>query len=441
MSVGTTAEAVRIPPGPRLPRLVQGAVILASRRQALLALRRRYGRSFTVDTPMFGHSVVISEPELVKQLFMTNTDIAGKVEPNLGSVLGSASLFNLDGEDHRRQRKLLIPPFHGKRMKSYEAVIEEETLREAANWPEGAPFATLPSMMRITLNAILRTVFGAEGAEFDELREVLPPWVELGSRLALVPAARKDFGRWSPWSRFTAKRRRFDEIVATLIAKALADPAFEEREDVLSIMLQARYDDGERMSTKEIADQLVTVLAAGHETTATTLAWAVERLRRHPVLLARLVEENDAGGSELRAATILEVQRSRPVIDVTGRRVKAPTMRLGEWVLPKGMTILVGIGLVHSDDTVFPNAATFDPDRFVGVNPDLYAWVPFGGGTRRCLGAAFANMEMNVVLRTLLREFEFSPTSEPDERWHSRGVAYAPAKGGRAVVRRRTTTA
>jgi cytochrome P450 family 138 len=206
---------------------------------------------------------------------------------------------------------------------------------------------------------------------------------------------------------------------------------------VLSIMLQARYDDGERMTNRQIADQLTTLLAAGHETTATTLAWAVERLRRHPDVLARLVAEVDAGGSELRQATVLEVQRVRPVIDLTARRVKAESLPLGPWVFPRGHTIMVGIGLVHSDETVFPHAARFDPDRFVGVKPDRYAWVPFGGGFRRCLGAAFADMEMNVVLATLLREFTVSPTTAPGERWHSRGVAYAPAKGGVAVVHRR----
>jgi cytochrome P450 family 138 len=181
----------------------------------------------------------------------------------------------------------------------------------------------------------------------------------------------------------------------------------------------------------------VTLLAAGHETTATTLAWAVERLRRHPGLLARLAAEADAGGSELRRATILEVQRVRPVIDMAGRRVKAESLPLGEWVIPRGHSILIGIGLVHADEAVFPDAAAFNPDRFAGVRPDRYAWVPFGGGFRRCLGAAFADMEMNVVLATLLREFELIPTGERGERWHSRGVAYAPAKGGRAVVRRR----
>jgi hypothetical protein len=430
----TTAH---LPPGPPWPRALQGAAFLASRRRVTRLMRRRYGRVFSLNVPMFGQAVFVSDPALVKQLFMTSTDVVGNIEPNLGRVLGRGSFFNLEGAAHRRQRKLLVPPFHGKRMAGYEAIIEEETLREAASWPDGEPFATLAPMMRITLNAILRAVFGAEGAEFEELRTLLPPMVTLGSRLALLPVRTSALGRWSPWGRFAAYRREFDAIVARLIAKAQADPAAGDRGDILSLMLQARYEDGEAMSHRDIADQLLTLLAAGHETTATTLAWTVERLRRHPALLARLVAEADAGGSELRQATIIEVQRTRPVIDITGRTVKADSFRLGEWVIPKGYNLLVGISLVHDDDEVFPDAASFSPDRFAGAKPDSYAWIPFGGGTRRCIGAAFANMEMNVVLRTLLRDFELRTTTEAPERWHSRGVAYAPAKGGRAVVYRR----
>ena len=427
----------RVPPGLRLPRQLQGLAFLVSRRATLRALRRRYGPVFSIDVPVFGPAVVVSDPALVRQVFLASADVVGNAERNLGRVLGPGSLFSLDGDEHHRQRKLLVPPFHGKRMQSYEAIIEEETLREAASWPEGTPFQTLPSMMRITLNAILRAVFGAEGAEFEALRRLMPRFVTLGSRLAVLPMPAAGLGRWSPWGRFNAYRRDFDAIIDRLIAKALADPGLAERNDVLSIMLQARYDDGGRMTNSDIADQLVTLLAAGHETTATTLAWATERLRRHPAILSRLVAEADAGGGELRQATILEVQRVRPVIDVTARRVKAETLRLGDWELRRDQTILIGIGLVHDDDAVFPDAAAFNPGRFAGVKPDRYAWVPFGGGFRRCLGAAFADMEMNVVLRTILREFELTTTSEPDEPWHSRGVAYAPAKGGRAVVHRR----
>jgi hypothetical protein len=191
------------------------------------------------------------------------------------------------------------------------------------------------------------------------------------------------------------------------------------------------------MSRSDISDQLVTLLSAGHETTATTLAWAVERLRRHSVVLRRLVDEVDVGASTLLEATITEVQRVRPVVDATGRQVRADSMQLGRWTLPRGQMVVASIFLMHENEELFPNARRFAPDRFVDAKPDTYEWIPFGGGVRRCIGASFAQVEMNVVLRTMLRDFTLVPTSERDERWHSRGVAWAPAKGGRAVVHRR----
>jgi cytochrome P450 len=429
---------IKVPLGPPAPRALQGVFMVANRRRALRALRRHYGPAFTVDIPIFGKSTVISDPALVKQLFTTSSDVADLYRTNLGRVFGPGSFFSLQGEAHRAQRKILVPPFHGRRLQVYERLVEEETVREMSNWPIDRTFATLPSMMRITLNTILRAVFGAEGAELEALRALLPRAVRLGSRLTLLPGPRVDLGPWSPWGRFYQYRREYDAIIDRLISSAMSDPALHERNDVLAMMLQARYDDGSAMSRSDVADQLVTVLSAGHETTATTLAWTVERLRRHPDVLTRLVEEADRGGSDLRQATIWEVQRTRPVVDVTVRQVKADRMPLGEWVLPRGHTVLVSIGLTHEDDTVFPHAATFRPERFLDAKPDTYTWIPFGGGTRRCLGAAFAALEMNVVLRTLLRDFTLVPTGEPDERWHSRGVAYAPAKGGRAIVRART---
>ncbi|MEU0792006.1 cytochrome P450 [Amycolatopsis sp. NPDC005961] len=425
----TTTTAVTLPPGPTAPRAVQGAYALTQPLRGMRRLKERYGDAFTVNVPIFGNAVVISDPAEIKQLFTSGPDLVDNLEVNLGRVLGPHSMFALAGDEHKRQRKLLVPPFHGRRLAAYEKIVEEETLRELESWPDGQAVATLPSMMRITLNAILRAVFGAEGAEFAALRELLPPFVTLGSRLAVAPISKK--GRFNPWRRFERMRREYDAIVDRLIAKARV----EEKDDVLSMMLQTRYDDGSSLSRDEIADQLLTLLTAGHETTATTLAWAVERLRRHPALLEEL--KNDDG--KLLDATILEVQRTRPVIDLTARQVKQDGYRLGRWTLPKGYAVLVSIALIHDDDAVFPHAATFDPHRFAGARPDLYQWIPFGGGTRRCLGAAFATMEMTVVLRTLLRDFDLVPTAERGERWHSRGVAYAPAKGGRAIVRRRNT--
>jgi cytochrome P450 len=400
-------------------------------------LARRYGNVFTINLPMFGRVVVVAEPELAKQIFTTSPEELGNIQPNLSRLFGSGSVFALDRDDHRRRRRLLAPPFHGKSMKNYESIIEEETLRETAGWPEGQPVATLPSMMRITLNAILRAVFGADGAELDELRRLIPPWVTLGSRLAALPKPKRTYGRLSPWGRLAEWRRQYDTVIDKLIAAERADPNFEERTDVLALMLRSTYDDGSIMSRKDIGDELLTLLAAGHETTAATLGWAFERITRHPDLLAALVEEADNGGNELRQATILEVQRARTVIDFAARRVYPPVFQLGEWTIPRGHSMLVSISQIHDDPDVFPDPERFDPQRYIGSKPSSFAWIPFGGGTRRCVGAAFANMEMEVVLRTVLRHFTIETTAAPGEQWHCRGVAYTPKDGGRVVVRRR----
>ena len=400
-------------------------------------LARRYGNVFSINLPMFGRVVVVGEPELAKQIFTSSPEELGNIQPNLSRMFGSGSVFALDRDDHRRRRRLLAPPFHGKSMKNYESIIEEETLRETAGWPEGQPVATLPSMMHITLNAILRAVFGAHGAELDELRRLIPPWVTLGSRLAALPKPTRTYGRFSPWGQLAKWRRQYDVVIDKLIAAERADPNFEDRTDVLALMLRSTYDDGSIMSRKDIGDELLTLLAAGHETTAATLGWAFERITRHPDLLAALVEEADNGGNELRQATILEVQRARTVIDFAARRVYPPVFQLGEWTIPRGYSIIVSIAQIHNDPNVFAHPERFDPQRYLGTKPSSFAWIPFGGGTRRCVGAAFANMEMDVVLRTILRHFTIETTSGPGERWHCRGVAYTPKDGGRIVVRRR----
>jgi cytochrome P450 family 138 len=431
------AAAVKLPPAARIPKLLQGFGFAMSRRLMMQRLSRRYGSVFTLRLPMWGRVIAVSDPQLAKQIFTTSPDELGNIQPNLSRLFGSGSVFGLEGDEHRRRRRLLAPPFHGKSMKNYESIIEEETLREMAGWPEGTSFATLSPMMRITLNAILRAVFGAEGAELDELRRLIPPWVTLGSRLAALPKPKRNYGRFSPWYRLDEWRRQYDNVIETLIGAERADPNFAERTDVLALLLRSSYEDGSTMSHREIGDELLALLAAGHETTASTLAWAFERISRHPDLLAALVEEADGGGSELRQATILEVQRARTVIDFAGRHVYPETYQLGEWVIPRGYSIIVGIAQIHDNHEVFPDPGRFDPQRFIGTKPSALSWIPFGGGTRRCVGAAFANMEMDVVLRTVLRHLAIETTDTPDEPWRCRGVAFIPKDGGQVVVRRR----
>jgi hypothetical protein len=435
--VATPTSAIHLPAGPRMLKSLQGLTFALFRRQFVYQMSQRYGDVFSCHVPIYGPMVVVADSQLAKQVFTTSPDVLGNIQPNLSRLLGSGSVFALDREDHRQRRRLLAPPFHGKSIKNYETIIEEETLREIANWPQGTPIATLPSTMRITLNAILRAVFGAEGAELDELRRIIPPWVTLGSRLATLPKPPSAYARYTPWAKLAAWRARYDAIIDKLIDDEHGDPYFVDRTDVLALMLRSTYEDGTAMSREDIGDELLTLLAAGHDTTASALAWTFERISRHPGVLTALAAEAVTDDNELRQATILETQRSRTVIDAIGRHVYAPVYELGEWSIPQDHTIIVSILRLHNDPELFPNPQRFDPQRFVGTKPPSFAWIPYGGGTRRCVGAVFANVEMDVVLRTVLRHFTIEATDAPDERIHARGVAYTPKDGGKIVVRRR----
>jgi cytochrome P450 len=433
-----TAPIQGLPPGARTPKIVQSAMSIFAHERSLERQRSRYGAMFTAHSIGIGTIVVVSDPALIRRVFTADPTVlhAGDRSP-LRRILGPNSLLGIDEDRHLSQRKLLLPPFHGERMATYEAIIDEEANREIDTWPQDTEFGTTEPMMRITLNVILRAVFGAEGENLDVLRELMPSLVTLGSRLALLTFLHHDLGPRSPWGRFVRMRREFDRVVRDLIDRARRDPHLHQRTDVLALLVQAKHEDGSPMEFAEIADELLTLLAAGHETTATTLGWAVERLRRHPEILERLVAEADAGGKALREATIREVQRVRPVIPFTGRFVMQP-FELGGHVIPRGTTIAISMVLTHTDPRLFAQPRRFRPDRFLDEKPDAYSWVPFGGGIRRCIGAAFAHMEMDVVLRTMLRRLAFEPTNARGERWHYRGVAFAPADGGLAIVRRRT---
>ncbi|MDR6174201.1 cytochrome P450 [Nocardioides zeae] len=425
-----------LPPGPRIPGLVALAAYVVSRRRFLGALKKRYGSTFSLSMPPFGNVVVLTSADLTKQLLSTKPEVAGSIQPDLGNVLGPGSTFALEGQEHLRRRRLMAPPFHGRRLRTYEDVMVEEASREAATWPQGVEFETTPAFLRLTLAIILRAVLGATGKHYDDLQRLMPEVAELGARLTVAPI--QDRGRpWGAWARYRRLRREYDEVALDLIATARRDPDLNERDDVLAMLIQAHYDDGSQMTDQEIADELLTMLGAGHETTANTLAWAFERLTRHPRLLDRLVAEVDAGGDELLTATIFEVQRARPVITEIGRKVLAPSMELGPWRLPRGHQVIAAVDFVQADPNAFVDPDSFAPDRFLSARPESSSWIPFGGGTRRCIGAAFADMEMKVVLRTLLQGWEFAATTAPDEAWSSRGVSWTPADGGRVKAYRR----
>jgi cytochrome P450 len=420
---------------------------------ALRRLQPLYGGMFSIPVPAFGSKwvapgyppfkqiVLVGSPELVKQVFAADGYTVHFGAPNpLGRVIGRHSLFSLDEQHHLERRRIVLPPFHGERMQAYESIVEEEALNELATWPDGEEMRTAEPFMRITLNVILRAVFGVrEGPLMDELREQVPIAVKLGQRLIGLGPLQRDLGPGSPGRRFKELMTRFQWGVNALIDAARRDPELERRTDVLALFARARHeDDGSALSDAEIADQLKDIVAAGHETTANTLAWALERLRRHPEVWRRLVEEASSGdGKALREATIREVQRTRPVIPGTGRYTVKP-FELGGYLLKPYTVILLVAPLLHHDPNVYPNPGVFDPDRFLGKRPSPHSWIPFGGGLRRCPGAAFAHMEMDIVLRTLARNVELQPTRRRSERWLFRGLAFAPARGGRAVFRRRT---
>lgn len=430
-------SATSMPPGPRAPATFQVLGMALRQRPYLERQRRRHGALFTIKALAVGKFVVLSDPALVKQVFTADPKVlhAGDHSP-LRNVLGTHSLLGIDEDRHLEQRRLLLPPFKGQRVRTYEGLIEEIAAAEIDQFPVGTPFPVGPAMQRITLRAILRAVFGATGRDLHELEELLPPWTEQGSRLSLMIPLQHDLGPRSPWGRFLRLRARIDTVLDRLIAIARTDTAIEERADVLAVLVQSTHLDGTAMADAEIRDQLVTMLAAGHETTAHQLSWGVERLTRHPDVLARLVDEVDAGGTAFRDATIKELQRVRSVIPAAGRYTMEP-YELGGYRLPAGIHIASAASLTHFDPRLFDRPEQFDPERFLTARPDTYAWIPFGGGLRRCIGASFAHLEMDVVLRVLLERVHLAPSTAPDERERFRGVAVAPALGGMATARRR----
>ncbi len=437
VAVGRGDAAVpdgRTPSAVTSPRLVQGVQFAVLRRRAMRTWTKRYGRVFAIDIPFFGRSVVVSDPAVVRSICGADPQRLVNVRPNMGNLFGRGSIFALDGAAHHERRRLLAPALRGNRLAAYEQIVEEETLRECATWPDGIEFATVKPMSRITLTVILRVLFGDAPEEIAALRRLVPPFMKLGQVLAFAPAPPPRIRGYTPWRRLDAFRADFDRIVSGLVDTVRADPRFAERTDILSLLLRSGFCG----ASPALGDELLTLIGAGYETTATALAWTFERLRRHPGVLAELVREVDAGGAELRRATLFEVLRCRTVLDVAGRRVEAPVIDLGGWQVTRHHTVLVRIADLHEDPQSFCAPGTFDPHRFLGAKPTAPLWLPFGGGTRRCLGADFAITEMDAVLRTVLRRVRLHTDAAADEKSRFRGIAHAPNLGGRIVVTHRT---
>jgi cytochrome P450 len=398
----------------------------------LANLQRRFGDVFTVRFPFFGKIVYVASPELVKEVFTGSPALFHAGEANatvLEPAVGPSSVLTLDDEPHMQQRKLLLPPFHGERVKRYGELIREVTRREMASWPVGEPFALRPSTQRITLSVILRAVFGIEDEErIDRATGLIDVFSDRVTLITKFPNLRRDLGPFSPWRRFLRARAELDELLYEEIALRREEAAGEERDDVLSLLLAARHDDGSPMGDEELRDELLTVIGAGHETTATALAWAMERLLRTPRVLARLRESIAAGEDDYLEATVKEALRARPVIIDVARKLVAPAT-VGGYELPAGSFVLPAIGALHYREDIFPAPQEFRPERFLEGRADKYAWIPFGGGVRRCIGAAFAEYEMRIVLREIVERAELSAPDPEPEKVRIRNITLSPGKG------------
>jgi cytochrome P450 family 135 len=364
--------------------------------------------------------VVLADPDAIREVFTGPADVmlAGQANAPLGPLVGPRSVLLLDGDEHLAERRRLLPPFHGAKLKGYECVMERATLRELEGWPLRRPFALLPSMQEITLEVIMRAVLGVAAGERSEelahrLRRVLAPG---GGRVRTILSLFTEDGPLE--RRFAEQVRAVDELVFEEIAARRDDPG----EDVLSMLIEAGLTDA------ELRDEVVTLLVAGHETTATALAWTFERLVRHPDAMRRCREDE----AYLDAA-IKETLRVRPVIASVGRVLGAP-YRVAGYDLPAGTRLIPSIVLTHGNRAVFAAHREFEPERFLGDDaPSTYAWLPFGGGLRRCLGASFALFEMRVVVRTILERVTLAPDTPEDEDVNRSNIVLVPGRGARVV--------
>jgi len=427
----------QLPPGPRVPRAIQTLGWWSRPTAFLEQSRARFGKRFTLRllaTPPF---VILSDPDQLKQVFTAPPDVLhpGEGARVLEPIVGRNSVILLDRGEHLEQRKLMLPAFHGERMERLEGLMAEVAEREVAAWPRGEPVALHPRLQALTLEIILRTVFGLDpGPRLDGLRRRLTEILEFGSSpISLLPPLQLRLGGRGPWERFVRGREEADAMLFELIEDRRADDG--ERDDVLAMLLSARHEDGSPMSDQELRDELMTLLVAGHETTASELAWAFERLSRSPGIVARLREELDADdGDAYLTATIQETLRRRPVLPNAAPRLVKQPLEVGGWDYPPGACLVANAYLVHHDPEIYPDPYAFRPERFLDESPGTYTWIPFGGGRRRCLGASFATLEMKIVLRAALASTVPRASGPRSERPRRRGITLSPARGGRTAL-------
>lgn len=427
-----------LPPGPRLPRPVQAAVLMKFWPRAVAACRRRYGDIFTLRISGLGSIVYLADPADIKTVFAGDpaTYHAGEANSMLRGILGDTSVLVVDDDVHRDRRRLMMAPFQRDPVARLSPVMAEIAAANIDGWPVGREFAAGPRMSALTLEIILRTVIGAsDPARLAALREAMPKLLNLGS-FGMLAVARPELQQRLPWRFLRRRLQAADALLYAEIADRRADPDLAGRTDVLAMLVRAADKDGRQMDDRELRDQLMTLLAAGHDTTATGLSWALERLTRNTAALAKAVRAAREDDEEYLDAVAKETLRIRPVVFDVGRILTAP-IELHGYHLPAGVMVAPGIGLVHADPAVYDDPDRFDPDRMMGATLSPTTWLPFGGGNRRCLGAGFAQTEMRVVLREILRRVELSTTTEPGERQRVRGVVLEPHLGARITVRRR----
>ncbi len=437
-AAATDTPPVRMPPGPSLPRAVQTAGFILGGPRFLEACRRRYGDAVTFSTLFDSRFVIVFDPALVKEVFQGSPDNlhAGEANALLGPILGERSVLLLDGAEHLRHRRLMLPPFHGRRLAAYEDAIRAVTDDEIDRWPVGEEFALIGSMQSLTLRVIMQVVFGYDpGPAEAEMREALRAMIEPVARprglLLMLTLGRLGGANRGAAASFERNKRRVDDLLMAEIARRRGDPDLAERDDIFSLLLLARDEDGEGLTDREIRDELVTLLLAGHETTATGLAWTFDLLLHDRRVLNRVRRERSV---EYVDAVVKEALRIRPVIPGVGRVVRGRPFPLGRWVIEPGVEINPSIRMIHRRRDMYPEPGAFRPERFLGADaPDTYTWVPFGGGTRRCVGASFALMEMRIVVTRVLERARLRAANEDPEDVQFRAITLAPKTGTRVI--------
>jgi len=403
----------------------------------LFACQDRYGDVFRLKIAYEGTWVMLADPDAVKQVFTGDPRVfhAGEGNQILAPVLGRNSLLVLDEKPHMNQRRLLLPPFHGERMQGYGEAMAGIAAAEIESWPGGTPYELRPRMQAITMDIILRTVFGVRAGEaFAELRSALRDFLDLTTNpRLLLPLLLVGPERVRNLGAFRRRIERVDRLIYREIAARRRAGDLEQRDDILSLLVAARHEDGSPMRDEEMRDELLTLLVAGHETTATSLAWAVERLSRHPEKLERLRSEVESGSEDYLTATIQETLRLRPVISIVIRRLTEP-VEIAGYELPAGVSVTPSVYLVHRNPAIYPEPEAFRPERFLETPPGTYTWIPFGGGVRRCLGASFAQFEMAVVLKELVKRREIRPADPRPERVFRRAITETPRHNARVVL-------